>query len=245
MAQPDYNSLFNQIWGWPQEVDSAAFPVISTASNFIFGTNPSYSITDFFTLYPNWGGLPTSVVGTTDGTTANITGLTSVSGLAVGQYLSGPGIASGSTIKSISAGAGPYTLGLSQPTTSAQSGVSFTVYTSPLVPNAITNAYIALATAALFSDRWGELWNVAVGLYVAHFLTLWGQAQTAPPGSTIAQVAAAGLATGIDVGQSAGDVSYSSKPVEIPNFGAWNLTLYGQQLATFAQVIGSGSALLW
>ena len=61
-----------------------------------------------------------------------------------------------------------------------------------------------------------------------------------------AQIAAQGLAGGIQTSKSVGDVSVAySVLTSLENFGAWNLTTYGQLLATMARVIGSGPVLCW
>ena len=63
---------------------------------------------------------------------------------------------------------------------------------------------------------------------------------------TTAQVAAQGLANGIMVSKSVGDVSASySVLTSLEEWGAWNLTWFGQQLATMAKVVGSGPLLVW
>lgn len=69
---------------------------------------------------------------------------------------------------------------------------------------------------------------------------------TAPVVYTAAQVAAQGIANGIEVSKSVGDVSASYSVLNsLEQFGQWNLTLYGQQLATMAKVIGSGPMVIW
>jgi uncharacterized membrane protein (DUF2068 family) len=66
------------------------------------------------------------------------------------------------------------------------------------------------------------------------------------PSSTIGNIAAQAITTGIQVAKSVGDVNVSYQPIQgIEEWGAWNLTVYGQQLATMAKVIGAGSMLLW
>jgi hypothetical protein len=61
-----------------------------------------------------------------------------------------------------------------------------------------------------------------------------------------AQIAAQAVATGILTSKSVGDVSASYQAlVALEDWGAWNLTKYGQQLATMAKVVGSGPLLVW
>ncbi len=69
---------------------------------------------------------------------------------------------------------------------------------------------------------------------------------TSPATYTAAQIAAQGIANGIETSKSVGDVSASYSVLESLNdFGQWTLTLYGQQLATMAKVIGSGPMVIW
>jgi hypothetical protein len=59
-------------------------------------------------------------------------------------------------------------------------------------------------------------------------------------------IAAQGLAGGIQTSKSVGDVSVGYQVLEsLKDFGQWNLTSYGQQLATAAKVIGPGSMIIW
>lgn len=244
MAQPDYTQQLNEMWGWPQEV-YAGYAPISIASNMVFGDNPAYSYTDFISTYPQFAGVQLAILGTSANSTLIVTGDISAK-IKAGNYITGPGLVSGTTISSFTVADGNTTLTLSQAVSTAQpSGTSFSVVNAPTIPTAIVNAYIYLAVSSLFIARWGvAMWPLAIGLFVNHYVTLWAYAQT-PAGASIQQIAAAGLAIGIDIGQHAGDVSYSVKPIELSLFGAWNLTLAGQELATLAQVIGSGSVLLW
>jgi hypothetical protein len=67
-----------------------------------------------------------------------------------------------------------------------------------------------------------------------------------PVYGTPSAIAAAGLAGGIQTSKSVGDVSVSYQVLtSLENWGAWNLTRFGQLLATMARVIGSGPALIW
>jgi hypothetical protein len=67
-----------------------------------------------------------------------------------------------------------------------------------------------------------------------------------PVYGTPSAVAAAGLAGGIQTSKSVGDVSVSYQVLtSLESWGAWNLTRFGQLLATMAKVIGSGPMLIW
>jgi hypothetical protein len=241
MANIDYNDLLNEIWGWGSE--EPVLPFFTLASNILVGTNPPYSATDFYTWFPQYGGVPKTPLGTLDGNTGNVTAVSDMTSLAAGQSVAGIGVPSGTVISSVNVAA--KTLVLSQNTTYAGT-VTLTVYVVPIVPLPVLNAYIYLATNSILKVRYCELWPFVMALYIAHYLTLWQQGQAGGPGSTPGQVATAGLAMGIKIAKSVGDVSVSSKPLDtFEDWGSYALTSYGQQLITYAMAVGSGPVLLW
>lgn len=169
-----------------------------------------------------------------------ITGVSSIDGLTVGQPIAGPGIGGGSVITAISGGAGTGVIALSVPVSSTNNAATFSFYPSPWAPIIVIQLYINLALASVMQARWLDTWPLGMALYVAHYLTLWMETETGP-NATAAQVATSGLQQGIIVSQSAGDVSASTQAVAgFDDWGSLNLTQYGVQLATFAQSIGSG-----
>jgi Protein of unknown function (DUF4054) len=61
-----------------------------------------------------------------------------------------------------------------------------------------------------------------------------------------AQIAAQGLAGGIQTNKSVGDVSVGYQSLAaLEDWAAWGLTKYGQQLATMARVVGQGPMVIW
>jgi hypothetical protein len=113
------------------------------------------------------------------------------------------------------------------------------------VPLPVIQAYINFATSCLSSARWGASWPIAMAMFVAHYVTLYLQAIAGNTG-TASALAAAGLAGGIIVSHSAGDVSESFEyPPGLENAGAWGLTSFGQQLFTMAKVVGMGMVYAW
>jgi hypothetical protein len=84
-----------------------------------------------------------------------------------------------------------------------------------------------------------------MGLFVAHWATLYLQSLV-PAGSTAKEIVGAGLNRGILVSKSAGDVSAGYKDIaSLDDWGAWNLTVYGQQFATLGNTIGMGGMYVW
>jgi hypothetical protein len=117
---------------------------------------------------------------------------------------------------------------------------------SGVIPEAVLQMYINLASACLSQERWCDSWQVGMALFVAHFATLYLQSTTAP-GSSAAQVAQAGQAKGVLVSKAVGDVSGSYQQIvsDIDGWAAWKLTTFGQQLLTMARLIGKGGMYVW
>jgi len=235
---PDYSEWLESVWGWPDE-SGGMLPTLAGASNVVYGTNPPYTVQDFLALYPKFAGPPLISPVTTVSGSASVS-VPDATGLTIGNAVAGPGIPNGTFISGIAG----LVLTLSQNAT-ASASISLTIWNAPPIPFAVITAYLYLATASLVQARWQEQWVLAVALYVAHFLTLYARSD-GDPNSSVGRIAAQGLATGIAVAKSVGDVSVSYQPVQgLENWASWNLTQYGQMLATMAKVIGSGPMLAW
>jgi hypothetical protein len=66
------------------------------------------------------------------------------------------------------------------------------------------------------------------------------------PTGNAAQVAQSGIGKGIAISKSAGDVSIGYETLkDLEGWAAWALTNYGQQLATFAKVVGAGPVYIY
>lgn len=105
-------------------------------------------------------------------------------------------------------------------------------YLTPITNYALEGVTITLVELTSDTDQLYATWLV--------------QTQTLQSGVTSgAQVAAQGLAIGIQTSKSVGDVSVGYAALSaLEDWAAWNLTLYGQQLATMARVIGAGPVLI-
>jgi hypothetical protein len=149
------------------------------------------------------------------------------------------------TMDSLTGGASGIVIGTNPPYSAADFLGMYPQFDNKCVPEPVLVAYISLASACLVQARWCDMWQVAMGLFIAHYITLYLQTASAPPGSTAAQIAGTGLAFGVKVAKSVGDLSISYQILEagLDQWGAYNLTAYGQQLATLANAVGSG--ILW
>lgn len=114
-----------------------------------------------------------------------------------------------------------------------------------LVPSTMLTEIINMANASVQPDKWLESWRYAVGLYVAHYATLY--LRTYAPSNTIPQQAAAsGALVGVVKSATLGDssVSYDTTAVTkgTEDWGDLNSTTYGQMLANRAKLIGAGGS---
>lgn len=248
MAQIDYDAQIALIWGGAYDC-VGLLPLLSDASNVVVGDNPPYTPTDFLMYYPNFGGVPLTVaVALTEGD-AEIDGFTVPTGaaIAVGNFVIGQGIPSGTTVTNYTPAAGmtPASMTLSNAPTITATPVTLSIFVAPLVPAVVIALFVATAQGSIFQARWQELWLVAMGLYIAHYCTLWAKAQ-GNPASTVGQLVTASLAFGILTSKSADGLSAGYSVLSgLEDWGSYQLTLYGQEFATWAKVMGSGSALVW
>ena len=116
-----------------------------------------------------------------------------------------------------------------------------------VVSPAILQMYVDFADACVKEARFHTSWKICMGLFVAHFASMWLQG-TASPGSTAGQVLAASQAKGLNTSESVGDVSvstdYSSITNDLKGWAQWKLTVYGQQLASIAKMLGKGGMVV-
>ena len=112
-----------------------------------------------------------------------------------------------------------------------------------LVPAGMLSELISMANASVQPDKWLESWRYAVGLYVAHYATLYLRtyAQSSP---TADQAAATGALVGVVKSATLGDSSVSYDTTAITkgteDWGDLNSTTYGQMLANRAKLVGLG-----
>ena len=116
-----------------------------------------------------------------------------------------------------------------------------TCLVSPVMLTEILN----MANASIQPDKWLESWRYAVGLYVAHYATLYLRtyAESSP---TAAQAAATGALVGVVKSATLGDSSVSYDTTALTNgtedWGDLNATSYGQMLANRAKLISLGGS---
>ena len=237
MPNPDLTLFYMSIYGgFGLDLGGLDGASVGLASGISQAGNPPYTASNFQAMYPKFFGLGINVTGVITSGSNQVTGIAPVqmTGLAVGQLTGGSGIPAGTMIT----GVGATSITLSANATA--NGTVVTVYESPLVPLAIVQAYLNLATASLMSSRWREAWTIAMGLYIAHYLTLYLETDGIS-NPTATQAVTQGLQRGIAVSKAVGDTSIGLQALTgLEEWGAWTLTQYGLQLITMARVVGSG-----
>jgi len=172
-------SIGSTISPYGQNIDARVEQLKATASNIVSGTNPSYVVADFVSLYPQFGP---------------------------------------------------------------------DVNDKYVVPETILQVFIDLANVCILQARYKSSWQLCMGLFVAHWATMWLQS-TADAGSPAAKVIAIGQAKGLRVSKSVGPIStsidYNTVAQDLDGWAAWKLTTFGQQLATMAKMFGKGGMMIW
>ena len=112
-----------------------------------------------------------------------------------------------------------------------------------VVPSAVLEMYVEQARNCIQRSRWKAQWKSAMGLYIAHWLTMWLWG-SAPEGSPAAVVANNGMSHGSVSSKSVDGVNVSygqtSAASSLSGWGSYKDTLFGQQFLTMARIIGHG-----
>lgn len=117
----------------------------------------------------------------------------------------------------------------------------FTVEGVSLLPPSMLCKVIDMANTAVQPDKWLDEWRFAVGLYTAHYVTLFLRSY-APSSDTPQQAAASGALVGVVKSATLGDssVTYDTSAITAgtEDWGDLNSTTFGQMFANRAKLIG-------
>lgn len=120
----------------------------------------------------------------------------------------------------------------------------FTAEGVSLLPPSMLCKVIDMANTAVQPDKWLDEWRFAVGLYTAHYVTLFLRSY-APSNETPQQAAASGALVGVVKSATLGDssVTYDTSAITAgtDDWGDLNSTTYGQMFANRAKLIGLAS----
>jgi hypothetical protein len=119
---------------------------------------------------------------------------------------------------------------------------------APIIPDVVKQAWFNLAYNSLSYNRYHDLWRTCMGLFIAHWLTLYLQTKT-EEGAPVRNIVNAGLAKGVQTSKSAGDLSvsydFSAVANDFEGWGTYKLTLFGQQFITLARLACKGGMVVW
>lgn len=117
----------------------------------------------------------------------------------------------------------------------------FTAEGISLLPPSMLCKIIDMANTAVQPDKWLDSWRFAVGLYAAHYVTLYLRSY-ATSNETAAAAAASGALVGVVKSATLGDgsVTYDTSAITAgtDDWGDLNSTTYGQMFANRAKLIG-------
>lgn len=116
---------------------------------------------------------------------------------------------------------------------------------APLLPENMLQIFINQANTSVLPSRWSDMWELAAGLYVAHFAALYLKTYRMHSDNP-SQAATAATPSGLVSSARMGDtqINYDNSVVTkgTEEWGTWNSTTYGQQLITYARSIGMGGS---
>lgn len=113
------------------------------------------------------------------------------------------------------------------------------------LPKVQMQEILRMANSSIQPDKWLESWHYAVGLYTAHYATLFLRTYS-ESSQTAAQAAASGALVGVVKSATLGDssVTYDTSALTAgtEDWGDLNATTYGQMLANRAKLIGAAGS---
>ncbi len=108
-------------------------------------------------------------------------------------------------------------------------------------PDAVIAFQISMATMLLPADRWGDMLNYGIELWVAHNLVLAAQAaDDVSIGNTPGEMTGPTSAKAVDKVS----VGFDTQAASLTDGGYWNLTRYGVQFLQLARMMGAGGIQL-
>lgn len=116
-----------------------------------------------------------------------------------------------------------------------------------VLPDAALDMYVDLGLSCVNYKRFNRMWKAAIGLFIAHFCTLYLQSMQ-PEGTDASQVLAAASSAGMVTSESADGVSYSRDGSALNDLNGWaafKMTTFGVQFATMAKLVGRGGMYVW
>ena len=115
-----------------------------------------------------------------------------------------------------------------------------------ILDTSVVDAWVGIAHQCVKYSLWDKTWELGMGLFIAHFLTLYQQTIEE---DLVNPVLSKGLSKGLITSESVGgmSVSYdlSSFTSEFDGWGTFKQTIFGQQYVHFLQMMGGFLLLVW
>jgi hypothetical protein len=114
------------------------------------------------------------------------------------------------------------------------------------IPDAAFDDFLVMANAVILEVRWHSQWKMAMCLFIAHQAILYLSAMS---GTTVPGLLASAVPRSLITAKAVGDVSVSydtnSISDDLKGYGDLQSTIYGQQLATRARILGKAGMMVW
>lgn len=115
-----------------------------------------------------------------------------------------------------------------------------------IIDISVVDAWVGIAHQCVKYSLWDKTWELGMGLFIAHFLTLYQQTIEEDLGNP---VLSKGLSKGLITSESVGGMSVSydlgSFTSEFDGWGTFKQTIFGQQYVHFLQMMGGFFILVW
>lgn len=111
------------------------------------------------------------------------------------------------------------------------------------VPALVIDEYVRMAHESVLESRWHSKWRIAIGLYIAHHLTVWSMTasdQPQTPGELVSNAETSGSISSKSVDGVSVSYGQSASDSDMQGWGMMGETLYGKQFVTMAKLIGRG-----
>lgn len=110
-----------------------------------------------------------------------------------------------------------------------------------VLPEEIIQMYLDFAHHCIKYQRWRNGFKIGIGLFVAHFCTLYLQSFSDSTAQTVINTGQSkGLVTSKTVDGVSVSYDYGTALQGLSEWGGWTMTTYGTQLAMLAKLYGKG-----
>lgn len=115
-----------------------------------------------------------------------------------------------------------------------------------VVSNDVVQMFVDIANSVISPSRYGEMWKLCCGWYVAHRLTMYLKTYNPNANGNIGAIVGKSASKGNIASSTLGDasISYDNKSISEADakWGELNQTTYGTQLIAQARLIGMGGS---